>query len=334
LKSGQANIALKTTGALFTWGFADKGSLGINESGNKSAPTQVGALTSWSKVFAGRLQNGAIKNDGTLWIWGTSAYGRLGNNVAGFSDANSRSSPIQIGADTNWSTLALSTQHNIAIRTTGTIWGWGVNSAGKIGLNRGSSLDYVSSPTQIGTETNWSKVVCGAQHTLAIKSDNTLWAWGSNGFGELGDNTAMYTPRLNKSSPVQVGGAEWQDVFLSTGAYHSVGIKTNGTLWAWGKNTDGRLGNNTTIDRSSPTQIGSLTTWSKATTGQGTIAALKTDGTMWIWGQAFFSHGVFGDNVGHASAVNRSSPAQIGSDTDWRVISMGDWSAALAVKAI
>jgi hypothetical protein len=94
------------------------------------------------------------------------------------------------------------------------------------------------------------------------------------------------------------------------------------------------LGNNTTIDRSSPTQIGSLTTWSKATTGQGTIAALKTDGTMWIWGQAFFSHGVFGDNVGHASAVNRSSPAQIGSDTDWRVISMGDWSAALAVKAI
>jgi alpha-tubulin suppressor-like RCC1 family protein len=260
--NGQNNAmaAVKTDGTLWTWGDDAYGRLGQNTASvDKSSPVQVGALTDWSVPAMGPTCCFALKSDGTLWSWGDNAFGGLGQNTAVALD---KSSPVQVGTLTNWASLSAGRNRGFATNTNGQLYAWGSNAYGALGdgtvLNR-------SSPVQIGALTNWSQVSGGRYHAAAVKTDGTLWTWGDNNSGGLGQNTAV---ALDRSSPVQVGAlTSWSVV--SAGSYGCTALQSDGSLWTWGRNASGQLGQNNTISRSSPVQVGALTDWVALPTGFG-----------------------------------------------------------------
>ena len=241
-------FGIKTDGTLWSWGNNTQGKLGIGNTSDRSSPVQVGALTDWSTVFGGKNHSLAIKTDGTLWSWGAGADGQLG-----YYAPSGKSSPVQVGSNTDWSEVAAGGDHSLAITTDGKLYAWGRNNAGQLGLG---NTTYYSSPVQVGLLTTWLKVAGGGySRSMAIKTDGTLWAWGTGFAGALGlGNTTSY------SSPVQIGAlTTWLSV--AGGYAFTLAVKTDGTLWTWGNNDQGQLGLGDTTNRSSPVQVGGLTTW-------------------------------------------------------------------------
>ena len=242
-----------------------------------------------------------------LYTWGLNASGQLGDNTV-----NRRSSPVQIGSLEDWSQVSFGNQTAVSIKTNGTLWAWGASDEGQIGNN---GIANLSSPVQIGSLTNWRQVSNnGGLHTAAVKTDNTLWTWGRNASGQLGQNTYIL---VGRSSPVQVGAlTNWQQV--SAGAYNTAAITTDNKLYSWGRSQDfGSVGDNTIIDRSSPVQIGSLTNWSYVSCGDRWTLSLKTNGTIWAWGMNNIGQ------IGDGTVITRSSPVQIGALTNWASVSAG-----------
>jgi alpha-tubulin suppressor-like RCC1 family protein len=208
--------------------------------------------------------------------------------------------------------------HTLAIAQNGTLWAWGFNTYGQLGDGTNTNRNV---PTQIGTANNWASITDGNNfHSLAIKTDGTLWAWGFNSQGQLGNGTTV-----NKNAPIQIGSATNWSKIVARGS-RTLAIKTDGTLWAWGSNSYGELGDGTNINRNVPTQIGTATNWASITAGNnGHTLAIKTDGTLWAWG-----YNVYGQ-LGDGTSVNKNAPIQIGSATDWSIISAGI-SHTLSIK--
>ena len=245
-----------------------------------------------------------------LWLWGFNFSGQLGDN-----SVTHRSSPVQtVAGGTNWKQVSCGGYaHTAAIKTDGTLWLWGDNTYGQLGDNTTTNR---SSPVQtIAAGITWKQVSAGHAHTAAIKTDGTLWLWGYNFLGQLGDNTI-----ISKSSPVQIasGGTTWKQV--NSGYYHTAGIKNDGSLWLWGDNSYGQLGDNTIISKSSPVQtISGGATWKQVACNYWyTSAAIKIDGTLWTWG-----YGGYGE-LGNNSSFNYSSPIQtVAGGTNWKQIAGG-----------
>jgi len=306
---------LFSEGGLWNWGNNGSGRLGDNTSVNKSSPVQtIAGGTNWRQVSCGSANHtAAIKTDGTLWSWGYNSTGQLGDNTI-----TNKSSPVQtVVGGNNWRQVAAGVSHTAAVKTDGTLWLWGVNNNGQLGDN---TITDKSSPVQtIAGGTNWRQVAACNYYTAAIKTDGTLWSWGYNTNGQLGDNTTT-----NKSSPVQTiaGGTNWRQV--SCGSYHTAAIKTDGTLWTWGNDFYGQLGNNTTTAKSSPVQtVTGGTNWRQVACGTYHTAAIKTDGTLWSWG--YNVNGQLGDNT----TTDKSSPVQtIVGGTNWRQVSSGNYHTA------
>jgi alpha-tubulin suppressor-like RCC1 family protein len=312
--SSSVGMATKNDGTMWSWGNNTDGKLGQNDRVNRSSPTQVGALTNWSKVAVGVNASYAIKTDGTLWAWGKNEWGQLGQN-----DRVYRSSPVQVGADTIWASVEAGSANVFAIKTNGTLWSWGYGGSGALG--QGGTIDR-SSPVQVGALTNWSKLGILNNTTFSIKTNGTLWSWGGNSVGQLAQNLGYSTSLF---SPVQVGAlTTWSTIGVAPNGYGQLSIKTDGTLWAWGQNSNGQLGTNNTIYRSSPVQVGLLTTWSILALGTSSCGAIKTDGSMWAWGSNS------GGELGQNNTINRSSPVQVGTSTYWtNAYSFGDGFIAL-----
>jgi alpha-tubulin suppressor-like RCC1 family protein len=303
-RQGNFATSIKSDGTLWSWGINSAGQLGQNDRVARSSPTQIGALTTWLEVSTGYSFVLATKNDGTLWSWGTNGSGQLGQNI---SFTTYRSSPVQVGALTTWSKVGAGYFHSFAIKTDGTLWAWGNNNNGALGLN---DIVDKSSPVQVGSLTTWLSVSSGYVFSGAIKTDGTLWAWGYNLFGQLGQNNKIY-----RSSPVQVGSlTNWSK--LSLAYYNTAAIKTDGTLWLWGQSNYGQLGFNNDVATSSPVQLGS-STWSVVNSSGSFTSAIKTDGTLWTWGQGTFGQLAINTNT------SRSSPVQVGSKTTWTQVSNG-----------
>jgi alpha-tubulin suppressor-like RCC1 family protein len=304
---------------LFAWGKNANGELGLGDTVYRSSPVQVGALGTWSKVTAGRRSTAAIKTDGTLWTWGLGQNGGLG-----LGDAVSRSSPVQVGALTTWDAVAVANPSMAAIKTDGTLWTWGRASYGQLGLG---NVTVYSSPVQVGALTTWSKIASNSSSIAAIKTDGTLWVWGRNYAGALAQNDLV-----NRSSPVQVGVlTTWSSISGDTGVNSPYGsfiaVKTDGTMWSWGKNNGAQLGlgtpgNYNTVSRSSPTQIGALTTWGVGVQGDQWGFGIKTTGTFFTWGTAYS-----GDQADYRTLLQGwAGPTQVGTLTDW-------WSATNRASA-
>tara|TARA_Y100001963_G_scaffold16459_1_gene20394 strand:- start:388 stop:1686 length:1299 start_codon:yes stop_codon:yes gene_type:complete len=320
---------------------------------DKSSPTQIGGwldpATGWQMPGASNAdrvgpiggENAlAIKTDGTLWGWGNDTYGVLGRNISGPALLPS---PVQVGTNTTWKNICSKSLSAISVKTDGTMWSWGYNSAGNsgcLGLNEVGT--DISSPTQVGTDTDWSSAVggfTGANGSFAVKTNGTMWVWGSNREGQLGLNT--YTnapwqpgtyPGTKRSSPTQLGtDTTWTDKYTqeNMAAY---AIKSNGTLWSWGYNIQGQLGHNDRNQRSSPTQVGTDTDWTLVSQNGSTanrMLAVKTNGTLWVWG--WNDRGQLGLN----DIANRSSPTQLGTATNWHTSvrpATGDYYRSAALK--
>ena len=298
-------LATKTNGTLWSWGNNNFGQLGLGNTTNYSSPKQVGALTTWLNIAAGQYHTLATKTDGTLWAWGRNDSGQLGlgNTTYAFS------SPVQVGALTTWSKITGSISFSLAIKTDGTLWSWGANASGQLGLG---NITNRSSPVQVGALTTWSNVSANAYFFIASKTDGTLWSCGANGSGQLGLGDIT-----NRSSPVQVGAlTTWSSI--AAGNAYGLAIKTGGTLWSWGGNGSGQLGLGDITNRSSPVQVGALTTWSKvsASTTPHSLS-IKTDGTLWSWGANNDGQ------LGLGNTTYRSSPNQVGALTTWSSLSSG-----------
>lgn len=306
--AGTHTAAVKTDGTLWAWGSNTSGQLGLGDLTARSSPVQVGLQTNWAKVVAmgGNFDlTAAVKTDGTLWTWGDNPNGQLG-----LGDTAHRSSPVQVGALTTWSSVSLANSFALALKSDGTLWSWGNNTYGQLGLGDAAQR---SSPVQVGALTDWKQVANGGlteTFSASVKTDGSLWTWGTNTYGQLGlgDTTS-------RSSPVRVGAlTDWKQV--AVGAALALAVKTDGTLWAWGYNLDGRLGLGDTAHRSSPVQVGALTNWKSIHVSGGddnrSALALKTDGTLWAWGNSY-SLG----ELGLGDLNPRSSPVQVGSQTDW-----------------
>jgi len=301
-------------GKLWAWGNDGFGQLGDNAISYRSSPIQVGSSIDWKTVSVGYSHTTAIKTDGTLWTWGKNGFGQLGDSTTGI--ANSKSNPNQIGVLTTWLSVSAAGYCTAAVRTDGTLWTWGYNNNGQLGL--GNTIN-TSSPGQVGNLTNWLSVSSGQYHIVAIKTDKTIWTWGAGTDGKMGlGNTTSY------SSPKQIGSlTDW--LRISAGVYHTAGIKIDGTLWTWGKNASGRLGLGDTLSRSSPVQVGLLTTWLSLAGGYLFSTAVKTDGTLWTWGSNPYGQ------LGLGNTTTYSSPKQVGALTTWKSTSTG-WYDSLATK--
>lgn len=275
--------------------------------------TQLNAQC-WQSVSCGDQYVGAVKNDGSLFMWGTNTSGQLGNgnNVNLFTTSSQ-----VIGND--WQSVATSksldnntgtgSSHTLAIKTDGSLWTWGNNDEGQLGNGTNISSNV---PVQIGTDTNWAKVVAGSLHSLALKTDGTLWAWGHNAYGQVGNGTF-----INVNTPTQIGSANnWSDI--STYESHSLGIKTDGTLWAWGKNNYYQLSQGNNQNKNTPSQIGSSTNWLSVSAGYQYSFAIQQDSSLWAWGNN--SIGQLGN--GSIGSFN-PNPIQIGATSKWIQVSSG-----------
>ena len=297
----------------YLWGRGDNrnGDLAQNNTSNGySSAVQIPG-SNWNIVqgLGQGSMNGALatKKDNTLWGWGKNDKAQLAQN-----NKTSYSSPVQIPG-TNWSSSFDGSYWNsIAVKTDGTLWAWGGDSTK--GANGQNDTVRHSSPVQI-PGTTWSTVensVSAAEDACyAIRTDGTLWSWGLNESGMLGQN-APETSHL--SSPTQIPGTTWSKVF--GGRVNAGAIRTDGTLWMWGRNTKGGLGDNSVVLKSSPVQVPG-TTWKKVACGSYGTVAVKTDGTLWTWGWG--NYGALGQN----DRADSSSPVQI-DGTDWNDVAMGN----------
>jgi alpha-tubulin suppressor-like RCC1 family protein len=292
-------VAIDTTGALYVWGGNSLGALGDGTTINKSSPVKLGT-SSWTSVSAGGSQTAGTTSANTLYTWGYTPY-NLASGVNNSSPALV-GYPYDVVTTSSFVSVSAGYSTTAAIDIVGNLWTWGYNGQGQLGDITTTSK---SAPVQLQTGRSWSAVSAGQYHTAALSTANTAYLWGYNVNGQIGDNTVSL-----RSSPVFLGipnetlniNSSWSVV--SAGQQHTAAVTTTGKLYTWGLNTSGQLGDGTTINKFSPTQIGSLS-WSIVSAGFSHTAGLTTANTLYTWG--INQYGQLGDGT----VTNRSSPVLI-----------------------
>lgn len=302
---------------LYVWGLNADGQLGLGDTINRNIPTFF-AMNKWTAISAGYRSSYALAIYYAI-SWGDNFFGQLGDGTT-----VNKSGAVTVGTGlVGFSQISGGVNHAAAITVNSLFSGaanqlylWGRNHYGQLGDNtRTNRLALVQT---VAGGTNWKQVACGYNNTYAIKTDGTLWCWGENYSGSLGDNTMT-----SRSSPVQTiaGGTNWKLVVGNSVSATVGAIKTDGTLWMWGGGSRGALGDGTINNKSSPVQttVGG-TNWKQLSVGSGNhVLALKTDGTLWAWGNNFWGQ------LGLGDFVDRSIPTQVSflGGTPWRKVSCG-----------
>ncbi|TXK75433.1 fibronectin type III domain-containing protein [Paenibacillus sp. N3.4] len=303
------SLALKQDGTVWAWGSDIEGQLGNRyQSISPRTPAQVDQLSNIVSIAAGADYSVALKNDGTVWTWGNNSYGQLGNGTI----SNSSRTPVrtkfpstQFPSTVNIATIAVGSNntHSLALDTNGNVWAWGSNSYGQSGK---ASSSGVSSPVQVIK--NVKAIAAGHNFSIALTLDGNVWTWGKNNSGQLGNGwTSSY-----ESRPIQVYGIS-NVIGVSAGEDHSLILKQDGTVWAWGGNYYGQLGNggagqnsSIPIQVSPPLQGSSLTNIVAVVAGVNYSIAINQDRFYWVWGDMPFTGG--GLRFPFPMYVNRPEP--------------------------
>ncbi|MGK0189489.1 MAG: alpha-tubulin suppressor-like RCC1 family protein [Verrucomicrobiales bacterium] len=231
----------------------------------------------------------AIKDDGSLWAWGDSRTTTWGDPTL-VDDDFVVALPLQVGSEKDWIAISTSEDHSAALKEDGTLWTWGKNESGQLGLG---DLEAYDTPQQVGTDNNWVQVSTGTgfRHvgfTMALKSDGTLWAAGSNAtYGTLGVGEGAVIFEGQEITPVLVQvGADNDWASISAGQGHTLAIKTDGSFWAWGVNDRGQLGDGSRTHRFTPFRVGQDNDWIAVHAAPVSRSlALKNDGSLWTCGR-------------------------------------------------
>ena len=269
VSSGAAHmLGVRTNGTAWAWGCGGSGRLGDNTTINKSSPVSVVGYLDWLQLSAGSTHSLGLRQNGTLWGWGNNTYGQLGTG-----GTTSVSSPVSVvGGFTDWCQVSAGSFHSLAVRQNGTAWGWGCNGQGQIGDGTAGAGAPKSSPVSVvGGFCDWCQISAGYRQSVAVRQNGTAWSWGVGTCGLLGDGNVS-----DRSSPVSVVGGYTDWCQVSAGNCHSLGLRTNGTAWAWGLGSVGRLGDNTVADKSSPVSIvGGYTDWWDISAGSDFSLAIR-----------------------------------------------------------
>jgi alpha-tubulin suppressor-like RCC1 family protein len=311
---GDQNIAIGSDNKLRSWGDNENGGLGDGSTEDRHEPQALVSAHEWLTVSAGERHTLAIATDGSLWAWGWNSWGQVQDKPSGPSDATKKT-PVQLEAGYKWKAVSAGYGHSLAIREDGSLWAWGYNNGGQVG--NGTNGD-VYTPTRVNYDTDWVAISAGGFHSLALKADGSLWAWGLNDDGQVGDGDIV-----DRWSPVRIGtDNNW--VSIAGGEFHSLAIKADGSMWAWGRNQRGQLGDGTNTSQSAPELIGAAPNWvavaaggSGSEEGDGHSMALMADGSLWTWGDN--QRGQLGDGT----TVTRNTMNQVGTKTNWVAISAG-----------
>lgn len=307
-------IAIKSDGTLWGWG-SNNGKLGDGTVHDSLVPVQEFTKgNDWSSVSAGWSHAAAIKSDGTLWSWGGNYDGQLGDGTE-----ETRLVPTQEATKaTNWTSVSTTYNHTTALKSDGSLWGWGNNYYGQLGDGT-EEIDRNVSTQEVTGATDWIAVSAGNTHTVALKSDGTLWAWGANGWGQLCDGTKTYKMVPTKEV---TGATDW--VSVNAGDYLTTALKADGTIWSCGYGSYGQIGDGTTtVSVTVPTQEDTnATDWSSVSAGYYHVHAIKSDGTLWSWGKN--DRGQLADGTEDHKSV--PTPESTG-DIDWVSVSAGSSNA-------
>lgn len=346
----------ETDGTLWCWGSNSEGQLGLGDTVSRDVPTQVGSATTWTSVSAGGNHTCATQDDGSLWCWGDNSHGELGQRSAirrstplrvgdsstmwsqvsagdthtcgiqtprntlwcwGEDGVNGKKNqPRKVGNDTNWATVSAGADDTCGTQSDNTLWCWGVNSQGQLGQGGTTSSQ---TPLPVDFRLGWTIVGVGGGHTCVIRLDSTMWCFGDDEFGQLGDHA-----RTDRFLPTPIIlTSPWTTVSDDGGSQTCAASDLRpllATLWCWGLNDHGQVGDGTTTDRSLPVQIASPTTWSAVDGGEAFTCGIQVTAneTLWCWGDN--NHGQLG--VGDTN--DRLTPTQVGSATIWLSVATGD----------
>lgn len=267
---GYHTVALDEDGTVWTWGRNSYGQLAqpITSPYRNDNPTPVKLPEPVIAIAAGDNHTLAVTESGDVWAWGRNAFGQLGVN------SGDSSTPVKVSGLSGIVAVAAGAEHSVALQSDGSVWTWGRNTTGQLGNGETTDVNYL--PSKVPGLTNIMEIAAGDNHTLALKQDRTtIWAWGSNAYGQLGDGG-----KEDKLYPIQVQGINGV-TSIAAGDNHTIALKDDGTVWEWGRNTSG-----TGTSRSTPIQVKGASNMVSIGGGGGSDSftlTVRQDGTVWSW---------------------------------------------------
>ena len=291
-------------GQIFAFGNNSDGQLGIANPANTPV-AQSPSITGATAISGSTSHVLALKGDGTVWAWGLNHYGELGNSINVTTNI-ANPTPAQVSGLTGIVAIAAGTNHSLALKNDGTVWAWGRNQFGQLGNPNNSGTSNANpTPVQVTGLTGITAIAGLYNFCLALKNDGTIWAWGYNYYGQLGSTTNNQSTTAANPTPTQISGLTGF-VAIATGSLHSLGLKSDGTVWAWGNNAFAQLGfTANSTPNPTPAPVPGLTGITTIAAGANHSLAIMNDGTVWAWG--FNGDGELGIGTNN---LNVSTPTQ------------------------
>ncbi len=301
---GWHTLALDNTGNVWSWGRDNHGQLGNNSAfTDLSLPVAVANLTGITAIAAGGQHSLALDNTGKVWAWGyDNFYGQVGDDAA----LVDQPMPVAVASITNITAIAAGSGHSLALDNTGNVWAWGYDAWGQLGNDILGTTQPM--PVAVASITGITAIAAGGQHSLALKNDGTVWAWGYDQYGQLGDNASYGTASDSKYTPVPVAGLTGI-IAISAGSNFSLALDNTGKVWSWGWDVVGELGNDVAlVHQPLPVAVASITGIIAISAGSNHSLALDNAGKLWAWG--YDQRGQLGDD---GALVNQHMPVMVSS---------------------